>query len=499
MSIMFLHDIFKNLQNGGEHTACIIEDTEYTFEDLRALTGAIQGKIQRTGSMNIGVITQNTPETYATIIASWLTGKAYVPIPSNYPNDRIAEIISTAEIGTLFYTVEDEEIEKLKSYFTQIEFVNSSDLPAAECFCAFPAEDKVAYILFTSGTTGKPKGVPITFGNIQAFMAGFDALGYEVRPEDRFLQMFDLTFDLSVVSFTRPLMIGGSFCTLPAGMIKTLALYHVLDEYRINVSLMVPSAIGLLLPYLDDIHLPELRISQFCGEALKKDLLEKWMACVPNARIDNVYGPTEATIYCSSATCSDNKIKHHSGVVSIGKPMQGAGFLLTDDLGYEILEIKQEGELCLSGNQITPGYLNNPEQNQQKFFLHNGVRYYRTGDIAYRDRSGNYFYIGRKDDQVKIQGYRIELGEIEIVAGRIIPNVQVVAVGYQAQNNWFLALFVQKSDIAETQILEALTPLLPYYMKPHRIFGINEIPLNANGKTDRKLLRQIAESKHSLS
>jgi acyl-CoA synthetase (AMP-forming)/AMP-acid ligase II len=179
--------------------------------------------------------------------------------------------------------------------------------------------------------------------------------------------------------------------------------------------------------------------------------------------------------------------------------MQGVGFLLTDDLGNEILEIKQEGELCLSGNQITPGYLNNPEQNQQKFFVHNEIRYYRTGDIAYRNRSGNYFYIGRKDDQVKIQGYRIELGEIEIVAGRIIPNVQVVAVGYQAQNNWFLALFVQKSDIAETQILEALAPLLPYYMKPHRIFGINEIPLNANGKTDRKALRQMAESKHSLS
>lgn len=498
MSIMFLHDIFKNFQSGGKRTACIIEDTEYTYEDLRALTGTIQGKIQRTGSMNIGVITQNTPETYATIIATWLTGKAYVPIPSNYPTERIAEIVTSAEIGTLFYTVEDEEIENLKNHFPQTEFVNSSELSAAECFYAYPAEDKVAYLLFTSGTTGKPKGVPITFGNIQAFMEGFDALDYDVRPDDRFLQMFDLTFDLSVVSFARPLMIGGSFCTLPSGMIKTLALYHVLDEYRINVSLMVPSAIGLLLPYLDDIHLPELRISQFCGEALKKDLLEKWMVCVPNARIDNVYGPTEATIYCSSATCITHKIKHHSGVVSIGKPMQHTGFLLTDDSGNEILEIKQEGELCLSGNQITPGYLNNPEQNQQKFFVHNEIRYYRTGDIAYRDRSGNYFYIGRKDDQVKIQGYRIELGEIEIAAGRIIPNAQVVAVGYQAQNNWFLALFVQKNDIAEPQIMEALAPLLPHYMKPHRIFGLEEIPLNANGKTDRKALRQMAESKHSL-
>jgi len=497
MSMLFLHDIFKNLQQGSDRTACIIEDTNFSYAYLKELTGAIQGKIQRTGSMHIGVITQNTPETYATLVAAWLTGKAYVPIPSHYPVERITEIIKAAEIGTLFYTTEDEEIEKLKENFPETEFVNNSALPDSECFHAFPTEDKLAYILFTSGTTGKPKGVPITFGNLQSFMDGFDALGYDVREEDRFLQMFDLTFDLSVVCFARPLMQGGSFCTLPTGMIKTLALYHVLDKYQINVSLMVPSAIGLLLPYLEDIHLPQLRVSQFCGEALKKDLLEKWATCIPNARIDNVYGPTEATIYCSSATCVPSKIKHHSGVVSIGKPMYRADFLLIDDSENVISDIKQEGELCLSGQQITPGYLCNPEQNQQKFFEYKQVRYYKTGDIAYRDRSGNYFYIGRKDDQVKIQGYRIELGEIEIAAARVLPNKQFVAIGYQIQNSWYLALFVQKQDNAEVQILESLAPLLPNYMKPHRILSIDEIPLNANGKTDRKALRLIAESKHS--
>lgn len=499
MSIAFLQSIYKNLKQGGERTACIIEDTPYSYNTLLSLTGAIQGKIQRTGSMNIGVITQNTPETYATILASWLTGKAYVPIPAHYPVERIAEIVSTAEIGALFYAADDEDIGNLKQHFRQIEFVNSAALPATDCFHAFPAEDKVAYLLFTSGTTGKPKGVPITFGNLQAFMDGFDALGYEVQNTDRFLQMFDLTFDLSVVSFSRPLMSGGSFCTLPTGMIKTLALYHVLDEYRITISLMVPSAIGLLLPYLDDIHLPELRVSQFCGEALKKDLLEKWTPCVPNARIDNVYGPTEATIYCSSVTCSLEKIPHYSGIVSIGKPMQGTGFLLLDETGQVITGTKTEGELCLSGGQITPGYLNNAEQNLQKFFEHNLVRYYRTGDICYRDRSGNYFYMGRKDDQVKIQGYRIELGELETAAGRLFPQTQAVAVGYQVHGNWYLALFIQKSGIVEAQVQEALSTLLPLYMKPHRILGIDEIPLNANGKTDRKALRLIAESKHISS
>ncbi len=497
MSVLFLQTIFKRLQHGGKETACIIEDTEVSYDTFSALTGAVQAKIQRTGSMNIGVITQNAAETYATIIATWLTGKAYVPIPAHYPPDRIDEIIQSAEISTIFYALDGPEVENLTDQFPKIAFVNSSRLPTADCFFSFPAEDKEAYLLFTSGTTGKPKGVPITFGNIQAFMDGFDALGYQVHEDDRFLQMFELTFDLSVVCFARPLMCGGSFHTLPTGMIKTLALYQVLEENRITFSLMVPSAIGLLLPYLDDIHLPELRVSQFCGEALKKDLLKKWMVCVPNARIDNVYGPTEATIYCSAVTCQSGKIPNQNGVVGIGKPMQESRFMLVDEHGNEIADAKTEGELCIGGAQLTPGYLNNPEQNEQKFFDHRGMRFYRSGDIACRDRSGNYFYIGRKDDQVKIQGYRIELAELEVASSRILPQNPAVAVGYQVSNNWYLALFILRAGLEEEKIKEAFKPLLPQYMQPHRIFTIDEIPLNANGKTDRKALRIQAERQHA--
>jgi amino acid adenylation domain-containing protein len=435
-------------------------------------------------------------ETYAAIIASWLTGKAYVPIPAHYPAVRIEEIIQSAEIGALFYAAEDDEIANLKSNFPKIDFINAAELPEAEIFFAFPDSEKTAYVLFTSGTTGKPKGVPISFGNLQAFMNGFDALGYEVFETDRFLQMFELTFDLSVVCFAKPLCCGASFHTLPGGMIKTLALYHVLEENRITISLMVPSAIGLLLPYLEDIFLPELRISQFCGEALKKDLLKKWRNCVPNARIDNVYGPTEATIYCTALTCKQDSIPHHNGVVGIGKPMQGTELLLMDEQGSVITESKTVGELCLGGQQITSGYLNNEVQNRDKFFTHNHIRYYKSGDMAYRDRSGNYFYVGRKDDQIKIQGYRIELAELEVAAQRIMPDTQSVAIGYQADDTWYLALFIKETAINESWLQDSFKTQLPAYMRPHRILVVDEIPLNANGKTDRKALRILAENQH---
>jgi amino acid adenylation domain-containing protein len=496
MSVAFLHEIYSRLQDEDNKTACVIEDTVCTYREFKRLTGSIQRKVQRTGSQHIGIVTQNTPETYATIIAAWLTGKAYVPIPLHYPTDRIDEIINRAEIGSIFYAETTEEIDLLQQTFPQIEFLCSKDLPESDCFHAYPTEDKTAYILFTSGTTGKPKGVPITFGNLQAFMTGLDTPEYAIRYDDRFLQMFDLTFDLSVVSFARPLMSGASFYTLPTGMIKTLALYHVLDEYQITVSLMVPSAIGLLLPYLDDIHLPQLRISQFCGEALKKDLLTKWMPCVPNAQIKNVYGPTEATIFCTSLSCSTQKILQHNGIVGIGKPMRETTMLLVNEVGDIISDPKVEGELCLGGKQITPGYIHNEEQNREKFFEYNQQRYYKTGDIAYRDKSNNYFYVGRKDDQVKIQGYRIELAELEFAAARIIPDKQTVAVGYQHDESWYLALFIHDNPINELSLQEKLKPLLPAYMQPHRVFGITEIPLNSNGKTDRKALRRMAEEQH---
>ncbi len=496
MSISFLISIFKRLQQGGEQPACIIEDQTTTYDTFARKTGAIQGKIQRTGSMHMGIITQNAPETYATIIAAWLTGKAYVPIPAHYPANRIEEIIASSEIGTIFYAIEEPDIENLKNLFPQIEFVNSTALPESEIFCAFPAEDKTAYLLYTSGTTGKPKGVPITFGNLQAFMDGFEALEYEINEQDRFLQMFDLTFDLSVVCFCSPLMSGGSFHTLPSGMIKTLALYHVLEENRITVSLMVPSAIGLLLPYLDDINLPDLRISQFCGEALKKELLKKWKNCVPNARVDNVYGPTEATIYCTSLSCTADSIPHHHGVVGIGKPMKSTTLMLIDDEGTCITGNKIEGELCLGGSQLTPGYLNNEDQNLEKFFYYNDCRYYKSGDLAYRDRQGNYYYIGRKDDQVKIQGYRIELAELEVAASKIFPDSPAVAIGYQTEEMWHLALFIRQSSIDEAQTHQLLKGILPAYMLPHRIHTLAEIPLNANGKTDRNALRKIAQAQH---
>jgi amino acid adenylation domain-containing protein len=487
--IRFTDRITEQLNHGGEQIACCINDVNHSYRQFSSNVAGIQNRMQRTGGEHIGILTQNHPSTYATIIAAWLTGKAYVPINATYPESRIESILADSGITDIFYSATDTGTENLKQSFPHIHFHCTEDLNGQRCFNIGAPADRTAYILFTSGTTGKPKGVPITFGNIQAFLDGFENMGYELGPKDRFLQMFELTFDLSVVCFAAPLMLGAGFYTLPDGMIKTLALYHVLDEQQITFSLMVPSAIQLLLPYLDDIELPQLRYSQFCGEALKLDLVKKWAKCIPNARIDNVYGPTEATIYCTYLTVQTRKIEsqHHNGIMGIGKPMSKTKVLVNAEPNGEL------GELCLSGEQVTPGYLQNEEQNSLFFFELEGDRYYRTGDLVFRNESGNLFYAGRTDDQVKIQGYRVELSEIEVAAARILPQYQSVAVGFQhADQGWQLALFIQNFQADGDELRNKLSKLLPDYMVPHHVLSVEEMPLNSNGKTDKKMLRQLA-------
>ncbi len=490
--IQFTDRIAEQLNKGGEACACCINDVYYSYAHFSTNVAGIQNKMQRTGAEHVGIITQNNPGTYASMIAAWLTGKAYVPINTGYPESRISSILADSGITDIFYAVEDESIDILKTTFTHIQFHCATELKGQRCFNIGAPADRTAYILFTSGTTGKPKGVPITFGNIQAFMDGFENMGYIIGVQDRFLQMFELTFDLSVVCFAAPLIYGAAFYTLPDGMIKTLALYQVLDEHQITFSLMVPSAIQLLMPYLDDIELPHLRYSQFCGEALKLDVVKRWSKCIPNARIDNVYGPTEATIYCTYLTFKNRKSEqlHHNGIISIGTPMKKTAVFIAGLGEYEETNL---GELCIAGEQVTPGYLLNEEQNSKSFFEHEGTRYYRSGDLVFQDESGQLFYAGRVDDQVKIQGYRIELSEIEVAASKILPKNQSVAVGFQhPQQGWQLALFVVKLETDGDEIRNKLSKYLPDYMLPHLVLGVDEIPLNSNGKSDKKLLRQMA-------
>ena len=465
--------IATNIHNNLDALCCTISGEPYTYNDLNQFLEIHCQSFDNISNSRIGIIIRNDFNTYAAIISSILNGVTFVPINPNYPEQRITDIIKASEINTCY--------DSFNSFrFEDVNLLNGNEKNEIWRLKTIDYS-RFCYILFTSGTTGKPKGVPISYSNINAFLIGFQNLGYNVTSEDRFLQMFELTFDLSVVSYIAPLMYGASFHTLDTSMVKPLALYDALDSQKITIALMVPSAIDMLMPYAEDIELPHLRLTQFCGEALKKRQVELWNNCIPNTQIDNVYGPTEATIYCTRYTIPQNNgILHHNGIVCIGKAMSET-----------VLEISVEGELCLGGGQVSPGYLHATDEQKSKFYLKNNIHFYYSGDNASIDN--NLFYChGRIDDQVKIQGFRVELAELEFACNSIFPTLENTAIAVDGNNGTELHLFVKThyNENTQSKLQHNIKQLLPWYMVPHKIHWVDNFPLNVNGKIDKNKLKQ---------
>jgi D-alanine--poly(phosphoribitol) ligase subunit 1 len=480
------------VKNSGSNNAFCINEKFYAYEDLARNISKIRKALQfsKTASKNIGLIANDDIETYASIFAIWLEGSAYVPIHPHQPFERCLEIISQANIDLVINSSKN-------NLFSNLQTIESAHLEFDEFFLQpEPTPDNaLAYILFTSGSTGKPKGVTITRGNIRAFVDAFWNIGYSINENDRILQPFDLTFDLSVMSYLIPLLKGACAYTVSHDKIKYSYIAQLLDEQSLTVALMVPSAIRYLRPYFDEIELPALRYNLFCGEALPLDLINEWSQCVPNAFIDNVYGPTEDTIFCSHYRFNRKGLsKSYNGILSIGKSMTSGQMIIVNDENLEISE-GQQGELCLSGGQLTPGYWNNPEKNNEVFFTDNqGAKFYKTGDICFKDSEGDIMYSGRSDNQVKVQGYRVELGEIEHYARESLKGQNAIAIAFEnLTGNMEIALFVE-SELADTSIiLEYLKSKMPYYMVPAKILLNKKFPLNSNGKTDRIMLKKLIE------
>lgn len=492
MSIV--RDLQESIETNLDRNAFCINNQYFSYAELAKTISTIRSAIQASvnkEAINISLIANDDIETYASIIALWMEGKAYVPLNPEFPIERNHFVINQADIEVVLDSSKTQTFSDYKTISTSklessIINLNHKDV----------SEDDFAYILFTSGTTGTPKGVPITFSNLSGFIDAFWKLEYPITKEDRCLQMFELTFDLSVFSYLAPLLKGACVYTVPKNTIKYSYIYELMEDYELTFALMVPSILQYLRPYFDEINCESMKYSLFCGEALPIDVTYEWSKCIPNAVISNVYGPTECTIFCTYYKYENKKVnKSYNGILSIGKDMNTTTTIIVDNKNEEV-KIGESGELCLSGIQLTKGYWENEEKNEKAFFYkkHQGkeIRFYRTGDICKIDDEGDLLYIGRVDSQVKIQGFRVELSEIEYHSKAFFNKTNIVALGFEnAIKNTEIGL-VLNSDIVETQsLLGYLKTKMPNYMLPTQIKFINEFPLNANGKTDRNKLKQL--------
>jgi len=488
----YIIDPFLEVINhsGDKHSFCIA-DKFYTYLDFAKNISKIRQELQRieVKSEIIGLVANDDIETYASIFAIWFEGYAYVPLHPKQPIERNLKIINQADIQQVLNSNHDNPYDGVNVIHTSELAFTSLALEAKSV-----EDDKLAYILFTSGSTGTPKGVQINRQNVGAFMKSFWETGFQINSNDKCLQCFDLTFDVSVQAFLTPLTKGACTYTIPHEQIKFSYIYGLLDSHHLSFCVMAPSMIRFLRPYFDEIQSESVRYCILTAEASPLDLALEWSACIPNAQIFNFYGPTEATIYCTYHQLNkEGRNKELNGMLSIGKPMNGVKAIIVDENKNE-LSIHQKGELCVSGNQITPGYWKNPQKNEESFFIleRNGelVRYYKTGDLCHFDDDGDIMLTGRLDYQVKIQGYRIELGEIEYHAREFMNgnNAAAVAIENDKGNNE-IVLFVESQTFNHNLLFDYIKSKLPPYMVPVKIQTMEIFPLNVNGKTDRIALK----------
>lgn len=484
----YLCDVFNQ---SASNNAFMIENTYYTYHQFAQRISAIREQIcdLQSNEQVFALAIHDDLDTYASIFALWMEGKAYVPLHPNQPLERnlniieqvgLSNVLDSADIsvfeGQSLNVMHTSKYEYTTDYLDN--WVETND-------------DALAYILFTSGSTGVPKGVQITRGNIAAFMDSFWKTGITITEEDRCLQVFDLTFDVSVQSYLVALTCGACVYTVPYGQVKYLYAASLIQEHKITFGAMAPSMLTYLRPYFDEFDATSMRTTILTAEACPVDLMEDWYKCAKNTEIYDFYGPTEATIYCTYYKLSrDKQNLSQNGIISIGVPMANVQAIIMKENG-ELVIGQEKGELCVAGGQITPGYWMNEEKNISSFFEKDGVRYYHTGDLCYWDESGNILYCGRIDQQAKIQGFRVELGEIEHHAREFYnKEYRVVAIAFDnAQKLTEIALFVESAEQDAQSLLTHLRSKMPHYMIPSRIIYEPTFPLNKSEKIDRTILK----------
>ena len=485
----FLSRICDHLETIPERRAFYISETSYTYGELGTLIARIQSLIipELEEIDHVGVYISDDIYTYASILALWMSGRSFIPVNPQFPPSRNLKIMEQLELKLLLHSKDINpglKAEKCAMVSTGNLSRTSSVRPRLQTF----SRDKDAYVLFTSGSTGIPKGVRISFKNLNAFVRDFIQYpAYGFNHDDRFLQIYDLSFDASVHCYTVPLAVGASVHTVAPDEIKYLAAYKLMEEQRLTFIKMPPSTLSYLRPYFSSVNLPDLKYCLLGGEAFPAGLAGEFEPCIPNALIQNVYGPTEVTVNCLIYDWSipGGKRKELNGIASIGK-----GF------GTNKILIDKSGELLVAGEQVSPGYWNNRVLDKKAFRVVESegklVRYYRTGDLVSMDDEGDVMFVGRNDEQIQVRGYRVELGEIETLARTFLEGNNVMAFGIEERTGEMQICLAVESEQLDVEILRGhLTKQLPPYMIPEKIVPIPHFPNLVSGKLDRRAIKEL--------
>ncbi len=498
----------------AERTAIVAEGQTLGYGEAAALARRLAGLFQegrRTG--RVGILASRSVAACIGILGTAWSGGTYVPLNLKLPEERLLYLLDVLDLDALVVDARGarlitsavaaaaprtivcgDNVKGIESLVPHV--VRLSDV--ADQGPSEPAPvsaDDLAYIEFTSGTTGVPKGVMVPVGAVNHYLR-VSQEKFALRADDRVAETCDITFDLSVHNMFLAWQAGAALHVMSP--LEMVSPSRFIRDREISAWLSVPSIIAMIRKTraLEPGSLPSLRLTWFCGEALPVGAARAWAAAAPNSHVENIYGPTEATVACLWQPVEEPvEVTPSREIVAIGVPYPGMEAAILDET-LRPLPIGTAGEIALSGPQLAHGYFGQPELTQARFPVIGGKRWYLTGDLGMQDESGLFHHLGRIDNQVKVLGNRIELEEVEMHLRAASGSDNVAAVAWPLRDGLAEGIvgFVV-GDRPAQEIQAAMRASVVAYMVPNAIHIVDALPLNANGKTDRKALAASLDEK----
>ncbi|MFA6409434.1 MAG: AMP-binding protein [Gammaproteobacteria bacterium] len=503
-----LRDLFiEYFERYKNNYAINVDGVSYTYGELYRLASSMAQFIANQEGEICAILCSRNIYAYASILASLLANKTYLPLSHAYAEQKNIELLKIAKTRILivdksFSSLAEKRVSKTcKDFF--ILLVDFEEMPnwakphkavlllrqsssICEIYSKKYANPNI-YLLFTSGSTGKPKGVLISQHQLLYYLNNIIKI-FNPCESDRFSQVIDLTFDLSAHDIFVCWASGACLYVFSGN--NAIDLYRYIVENKITFWLSVPSTAILLLKsrLLKNGCFPYLRCSFFCGEPLSSNVALNWASSSNNGIVENFYGPTEATI-----AFTHYRFHSESGVVPIGKPFPGLKIVIMNE-SFQPVDPGAIGEIYLSGIQVASGYYRDKKLTRQRFVrIGSEDVWYRSGDLGTTDALGNVIFKGRKDDQLQIRGYRVETTELEMLLRRTLETEEIaitpivsldeVVTGYK--------VFVVDSALKLKDMVARCQKQMSKFLLPSIILRLDRLPKMVNGKIDYAKLKKI--------